>query len=200
MPDQERRTFQLDRAGLRAAGPGSRFKGHAAIFGERTWIGPERFGFWEEVVKGAFDRALQEDDVRFLLEHDPRWVLGRTAANTLRLSTDKRGLVVDADLPDTTYAADAAVSMERGDLDQMSFAFAVRDDGENQGEEWSRLKDGTDLRRLTDLRLYDVSLVAYPAYEGTDAALRACEARRATCRTETFQSMRARLEAARKGW
>lgn len=202
MPERERRTFTLDRAGTMRAGPGGpRFKGHAAVFGERVWIGPPKLGFWEEVVKGAFDRALNDgEDVRLLLEHDPRWVLGRTTAGTLRLSTDKRGLMVDADLPDTSYAADAAVSLERGDLDQMSFAFNVRADEAGSGEEWSRLKDGSDLRRLTDLHLSDVSIVAYPAYAGTDASLRACEARRAEHRTQTYEQLRARLEAAKKGW
>lgn len=201
MPDSERRTFTLDRAGTSRAGPGGpRFKGHAAIFNERVWIGPPKFGFWEEVAKGAFDRALGEgEDVRLLLEHDPRWVLGRTTAGTLRLSTDKRGLLVDADLPDTSYAADAAVSLERGDLDQMSFAFNVRSDADGTGEEWSRLKDGSDLRRLTDLHLSDVSIVAYPAYTGTDAALRCAEQRRAEHRTNQIATLRARLEAAWKG-
>jgi len=192
----EQRTFTLDRAGTRASGGplGLRFRGHAAVYGERTWIGDPKRGFWEEITRGAFDRALEEDDVRLLLEHDPRWILGRTSAGTLRLSADKRGLVVDADFPNTSYAADAAESLERGDLTQMSFAFNVRDGG----EQLDTLRDGTTLRRLTDLSLSDVSIVAFPAYSGTEAALRAVEARRADLRPNQLAELRARLEAAWK--
>lgn len=195
MPDQERRSFTLDRAGTRAGGtPGQmRFRGHAAVFGERAWI-PEGRGFWEEISKGAFDTALAEDDVRLLLEHDPRWLLGRTSSGTVRLSTDKRGLVVDADFPNTSYAQDAAESLDRGDLSQMSFAFGVRDGG----EEIVTLKDGSTLRRLNDLTLSDVSIVAYPAYAGTEAALRSIERRRAEQTQQRNADHRAWLEAARK--
>lgn len=192
----ETRTFTIDRAatGVAPAG-GTRFRGHASVFGERTWI-PAGRGFWEEVTPTAFDRALEEDDVRFLLEHDPRWILGRTTAGTLRLAKDKRGLAVDADFPDTSYAKDAAISLERGDLSQMSFAFNVRDGG----EEVSTLKDGTTLRRLTDVTLSDVSIVTYPAYTSTDAALRAFEARCAAHWQSALADKRGRLDAVRKGW
>lgn len=192
----ETRTFTIDRAATSPAAGGTRFRGHAAVFGDRAWI-PAGRGFWEELDKSAFDRALGDgDDVRFLLEHDPRWILGRTSAGTLRLSTDKRGLVVDADFPDTSYARDAAVSLERGDLHQMSFAFTVRDGGEDV----STLKDGTTLRRLTDVELSDVSIVAYPAYTSTDAALRKFEERCAMQAKGRIEALRGRLEAARKGW
>lgn len=191
----EVRSFSLDRASTGPRADGLRFKGHASVFGERTWI-PAGRGFWEEVTPTAFDRALEEDDVRFLLEHDPRWILGRTTAGTLRLSKDKRGLVVDADLPDTSYARDAATNLDLGNLSQMSFAFNVRDGGEDV----STLKDGTTLRRLTDVELSDVSVVAYPAYTSTDAALRAFEARCAEHAKSRVAAFRGRLEAARKGW
>lgn len=187
---ENRRSFTLDRAGtVRAAGApgGMKFRGHAAVFGDRAWI-PEGRGFWEEITKGAFDNALEEDDVRLLLEHDPRWILGRTSSGTLRLSTDKRGLVVDAELP--SWAADVAESLDRGDLSQMSFAFDVRENG----EEISTLKDGSTLRRLTDLSLSDVSIVAYPAYKATDASLRSLKAFQQQQHTER----RAWLETARK--
>jgi HK97 family phage prohead protease len=194
---EERRSFTLDRAGTRTTNGQAgaiRFRGHAAVFGERAWIGDERRGFWEEITKGAFDKALAEDDVRLLLEHDPRWILGRTSAGTLRLSTDKRGLVVDADFPNTSYASDASESLARGDLSQMSFGFNVRDGG----EELATLKDGSTLRRLNDITLSDVSIVAYPAYAGTEAALRSVEARRAEHIHECNAERRAWLEAARK--
>lgn len=187
MPEQ--RSFTLDATRAQTTPGGTRFRGHAAVFGERAWI-PEGRGFWEEITPTAFDRALEEDDVRLLLEHDPRWILGRTTAGTLRLSTDKRGLVADADFPNTSYAQDAAESLGRGDLSAMSFAFDVRDGG----EEISTLKDGATLRRLTDLTLSDVSIVAYPAYRATDASLRSLRA----YQKQQSDERRAWLETARK--
>lgn len=196
MSMRERRSFALDNVSARVDREQGRirFRGHAAVFGERTWIGPERGGFWEEVAKGAFDRAVEEDDVRLLLEHDPRWILGRNTAGTLRLSVDKRGLVAEADFPNTSYAADTAESLARGDLNQMSFAFTVRDGG----EEFGTLKDGSMLRRLSDLNLYDVSIVAYPAYDGTEAALRAVEARRKETSNARLLALRQRLNACKE--
>lgn len=198
MTTPERRTFPLEAYPvLRAVGGpgGMRFRGHAAVFKQRTWIGPPGLGFWEEVAPTAFDRALDEDDVRFLVDHDPSKVLARTASGTLRLSKDRTGLLADADLADVSYGRDVATLLERGDLSQMSFGFVVRDGGAEELE----LKDGTWLRRLTDVQLWDVSVVAYPAYEGTDAALRSIEIRRAEHRISHLQELRARLEAAYNG-
>ena len=190
---REIRPYALDHMSLRSKTDGLHFRGHAAVFDQRTWIGPPKYGFWEEVAGEAFDRAIREDDVRMLIDHDPSRVLARNTAGTLRLTKDKRGLVADADMADVTYARDLAVLLERGDVSQMSFAFVPR------SEEWSTLKDGAEVRRLLDVELFDVSAVAYPAYEGTDAALRAVEARRVEFRTNQLATLRTRLEAAWKG-
>src|SRR5688500_5465668 len=72
-----------------------RFTGHSAVFNERTWIGPKRWGFWEEIDPGFFRNVL-DDDAAFLVNHDPNIVLARNG-KTMKLSTDKRGLVVDAE-------------------------------------------------------------------------------------------------------
>jgi HK97 family phage prohead protease len=191
----ERRSFSIDRASSSAGPGGIRFKGHAAVFGQRTWIATDWGGFWEEVSKTAFDRALEEDDVALLLEHDPRWILGRNTAGTLRLAKDKAGLAVESDFPNTTYANDAAESLSRGDLRAMSFAFTVREDEEGRpiGQTIKETKEGP-VRTLTDVRLWDVSVVAFPAYEGTDAALRAIQACRADETTGRLLALRRRFE------
>jgi HK97 family phage prohead protease len=190
----ERRTWNMDLVSVRARpGAGLGFKGRAALYNKRTWIGPAKFGFWEEIAPGAFDRAITEDDVRFLVDHDPGKVLARTSNGTLRLATDKKGLNVDADMADVSYAHDLAVLLERGDLGEMSFAFIPG------AEEWSILKDGTDLRRLVDFeQVLDVSAVAFPAYDGTEAALRAVEARRRDANQDRLLALRRRLETLRK--
>lgn len=143
------------------------FKGHAAMFGKRTWIGPKKFGFYEEVREGAFTKTLAESDVRMLLNHDPNFLLARNTSGTLRLTEDGKGLAVDADMAPTSYARDLAIVMDRGDLTQMSFSFLP------VKEEWSVTDDGDDVRTLIELSLFDVSPVTFPAYTETDAALRA---------------------------
>jgi hypothetical protein len=149
----------------------SRMMGHAAIFGEEANIG----GWFREVIApGAFSESIQKDDVRALFNHDPNYVLGRNRAGTLRLKEDDKGLAIEIDPPDTSMARDLTVSMERGDINQMSFAFQV------VGEEWQYGEDDeTDLRTITKVKLYDVSPVTYPAYEGTDIGLRSRDAFRA---------------------
>lgn len=188
--EAERRSAPLERVAVN----NRKFRGHAAVYGQKAWIGGDS-GFYEVIEPGAFDRVLGEaPDVRLLLEHDPRWLLGRTMSGTLRLATDKKGLAVEADMPDTSYAHDAAELITRGDLGQMSFAFEVPYPPQSEFERWERQKDGTDLRRLIDFRgLYDASLVAYAAYEGTDVALRSVAAWRADVAKERLLAVRRRL-------
>lgn len=185
----ERRS--LDLVAFRAE-PGSRFSGHAATFTRYAYMDPARFGWYEEMAKGAFDRAIAEDqDVRFLVNHDPNTVLARTSSGTMTLGTDKRGLVVNADLADTSTGRDLRILLERGDVSQMSIAFDVKAD------EWKEQKDGTVLRTISDLDLYDVSAVTYPANPDTDAAVRmaANPAGLVELRRQRWEACKARFDA-----
>lgn len=142
--------------------------GHAAVFGEATDIGG---WFMEQVEPGAFRSTIRNDDVRALFNHDPNFVLGRNTSGTLKMSEDKNGLKTRIFPPDTQVARDLQVSIDRGDISQMSFAFQVLE------EEWIRgEKKDLDLRKIKKVRLFDVSPVTFPAYEGTDIALRSHEA------------------------
>lgn len=143
------------------------FKGTAIVFNTRTWIGSRAWGFWEQIAPEAVTKTLREADVRFLQNHDPNLLLARNKANTLWLRTSDRGLEVEADMAPVSYAQDLAVLLERGDISQMSFAF---DPLEWRYEE---AEDGKELFTITELRLWDVSVVTYPAYTETDAGLRA---------------------------
>jgi hypothetical protein len=137
--------------------------GHAALFDTRAEIVP---GFFEVISRGAFTAAIGRDDVRMLINHDPNLVLARTASGTLRLSEDEQGLACDADMASTSYGKDLAVSMGRGDISQMSFAFSA------EAEDWAEMPNGDWLRTIRQAKLYDVSPVTYPAYDSTDASLR----------------------------
>lgn len=167
----ERRVYDFGHIVFRRDPSTRRFRGHASTFRQPYAIGdPMRGGFLEQIDNRAFDRAIAEDqDVRLLFNHDPNFLLGRTRSGTMQLSTDKRGLAVEADLPDTSLGHDLTVLMERGDLDQMSFGFVVTAD------EWKMQKDGAELRTILDVDLFDTSLVTFPANPNTSAALRAAQ-------------------------
>ncbi len=145
-------------------GAGPKISGHAAVFNS---LSEDLWGFREKIAPGAFKDALAKSDIRALLNHDPNYVLGRTKNGTLRAWEDEAGLAVEIDPPPTRWAGDLLVSIDRGDISQMSFAFRV---GE---EEWGDV-DGVKERTIVSFdEIFDVSAVTYPAYPETDVSLRA---------------------------
>lgn len=144
---------------MRAEGDGRTFTGYAAIFNSDS---EPMGGFTERIAPGAFRRSLTSHgwDIKLLANHDPGRVLGSTRAKTLRITENDRGLYVEATLPDNTDGRDIAESIRRGDIDSMSFGFTTQPGGDT----WSA--DGK-IRTLTDVKLYEVSIVAWPAYSST---------------------------------
>ena len=136
--------------------------GYASLFGVRS---DDLGGFVEQVAAGAFVDSLQTDDIRALWNHDPNFVLGRNRSGTLKLVEDSRGLKFEVKPPDSGWARDLRISMLRKDVTQTSFAFRTLTD------RWERI-DGVRVRTLLKARLYDVSVVTYPAYPQTSAAAR----------------------------
>lgn len=124
------------------------------------WLGD----YTETISRGAFAKALAErDDVRLLFNHDGV-PLARTKSGTLDLEEDDRGLRVSAELDGSSPLVQTVRSaMERGDLDEMSFAFqATR-------QEWN--EDYT-IRTIREVKLFDVSVVTYPANPATSVKMR----------------------------
>ncbi|WP_170005041.1 HK97 family phage prohead protease [Pseudopontixanthobacter vadosimaris] len=141
---------------------GRRIEGYAATFEAEADLG----SFRERIAPGAFRSALT-GDILALLDHDHGKVLGRTRTGSLTLKEDTRGLAFALDLPDTAAGRDVLALAERGDLGGMSFGFTVPDGG----EEW----EGRT-RTLRTIGLREISVVsAWPAYEGTEIALRALQ-------------------------
>ena len=164
--NRELRTFVAGE--LRATGSDKqpRIEGYAATFNTVANIG----GFSEVIQRGAFKKTLaDEDEVVALIDHNSSLLLGRRSAGTLALSEDTKGLKFVVELPDTTVARDAYANLKAGNLRQCSFGFFV--DGPD-GEQWSQMPDGTMLRTLVSVRLFDVSVVTYPAYSNTSAQAR----------------------------
>ncbi len=125
------------------------------------WLGE----YTETITRGAFTKALQErDDVRLLVNHEGVPV-ARTKSGTMALREDEHGLLVDVPELDTTSPLVQTLrsAMARGDVDEMSFAFrATR-------QEWN--EDYTE-RWVREVKLFDVSVVTYPANDTTSAKLR----------------------------
>lgn len=145
-----------------------RFVGYAAVFNEPSQPLP----FVERIAPGAFSRSLRnrKGDVRLYVNHNSDLVLASRRSGTLHLEEDDRGLRVEADLPDTTYANDLRTLMRAGVVDRMSFGFSVRG---RDGDSWS--EDGSE-RVLRSVVLHEVSVVTgFPAYEATTAAVRSLE-------------------------
>tara|TARA_R100000808_G_scaffold5235_1_gene16072 strand:- start:7366 stop:7989 length:624 start_codon:yes stop_codon:yes gene_type:complete len=144
-------------------------EGYAAVFDEPSQ--PIGGFFVEHIEPGAFSRALTTaPDVRALVDHDPSRILGRTTSGTLSLKEDRHGLLATIQPPDTSTGRDIVESVRRGDVSQMSFAFGVAEGGQR----WESREDG-DHRFLSDLDLFDVSVVTYPAYESTEVSTRTLE-------------------------
>lgn len=148
-----------------------KIRGYALTWNERYNMG----WFTEEIDRTALDGA-DMTDVRALLNHDPNIVLGRTAAGTLQLVADEKGLAYEIELPDTQAARDLAVSIERGDISQSSWGFMLRSDADTNGDEW-RKENGKEHRVIKRVgRVFDVSPVTFPANPSTSVAKRSFEA------------------------
>lgn len=142
-----------------------RIGGYAATFNQEA----TGLNFREMIAPGAFTRTLQSGNPVFLLvNHDMGELpLAATQSGTLQLSEDRVGLRMEADLdPSNPRAAEVASALRRGDVSKMSFAFSVAEGGQTREE---------GLRTLTDLDLYEVSIVTLPAYDSTTVGMRSVQ-------------------------
>lgn len=173
---------------IRETSDGMTFEGYAAVFNSRS---ENLGGFTEFVAPGAFTRSLKtRNDVKLLWNHDSGQVLGSTRARTLTLTEDARGLKVRALLPNTQLGRDTAELLKRGDVDAMSFGFNVIKDTWNAAG---------DERTLDAVRLFEVSIVAFPAYSSTagSVSVRSLEklATRAEVDANALEAALTKLEA-----
>jgi uncharacterized protein len=151
-----------------------RIMGYAAVFNS---LSEDLGGFREIIRPGAFAGALAGADVRALINHDPDRVLGRTLAGTLTLREDSRGLLYEIDPPDTSFARDILVSIERGDVSGSSFRFYLFQDV-SRGQSW-RSEAGGSIREITEFAAVDdVTIATYPAYQATTVSVRSLDSYR----------------------
>jgi uncharacterized protein len=158
--EQEVRTNSVDFE-VRAEGDGMTFTGYASVFNSPS---EDLGGFTEYVAPGAFKRSLQSrNEVKLLWNHDAGEPLASLRGGTLQLVEDERGLKVTAQLPQTTRGRDVAELLRTNVISDMSFGFNVIKDN------WSR--DGKT-RTLESVRLFEVSVVSFGAYQATTAQVR----------------------------
>lgn len=168
---------------VRASDAGKVAKGYAALFNTNADIGGY---FTETIARGAFSETIKSADVRALIDHDSGRVIGRSTAGTLRLKEDETGLAVEIDLPDTTDGRDLAVQLDRGDISGMSFGFRVTHD------EWDE-SGVIPARTIHKVELFEVSAVAFPAYDDTTLAMRSLDQARKEQKRKNFSAAAHRL-------
>lgn len=149
---------------VRAEGDGMSFTGYASVFNSPS---EDLGGFIEYVAPGAFKRSLQSrNEVKLLWNHDSGEPLASLRGGTMQLVEDSRGLKVTASLPNTTRGRDVAELLRSKVISSMSFGFNVIKDS------WA--SDGKT-RTLESVRLFEVSIVSFPAYEATTAQVRSAQ-------------------------
>ncbi len=176
MDNIEYRNFNLE---LRGEEGSRHIEGYGSVFNSRSL---DLGGFKEVIAPGAFDGVIERSDVKALLDHNTeRGILARSrnGKGSLSLELDERGLKYAFDAPHTNLGDEVVEGLKRGDYSQSSFAFTV------ESESWTKEEDGTYLRTINKIGgLYDVSIVANPAYEGTSVALRSLDAFKAQEETQ----------------
>jgi HK97 family phage prohead protease len=199
----EQRSYQTE---LRLAGDNGRsITGCAIVYNSRS---EDLGGFVEIVSPGALAKTLAASRIKLLFDHDSGHVLGSIQAKTLSLTDTERGLEFQCDPPETTWANDLLVSLNRGDINQCSFGFNVVND------KWEKV-NGVMVRTLQEIDVFEISIVAFPAYPASSVSVRskdefqkAVDAFKATSDQETpadadaiqqqLDTMRRRLELASK--
>lgn len=139
-------------------------EGYFAVFNSE-------YPLWDdvsEIIKpGAFTNSIS-GDIRALINHDTSLVLGRTKSGTLTLKQDERGLWGSVRINrDDVDAMNLYARVQRGDVDQCSFGFAIK------SETFRDLGNGKYRWEIEEIDpLYEVSVCTFPAYEQTSVSAR----------------------------
>lgn len=151
----------------RESGEELRIEGHFAVFNKDYNIWD---GYTESIAPGAFSDTLG-GDVRALIDHDTRLVLGRTTANTLELREDGEGLwgsiLINRNDQD---AMNLYARVQRGDVNQCSIGFNIL------AEEIEKRDDGGIHWTIKKIELFEVSCCTFPAYKETNISARKADA------------------------
>ena len=163
--------------------------GYFVVFNTETEIWD---GLFEEISDKSFEN-IDLTDIRALADHDTAKVLGRTKSKTLTLNVDEKGLFGEITInPDDTEAVNLYQRVKRGDIDQCSFGFSILNETMEQRE------DGTTKWTITEIELFEVSVVTFPAYADTAVEARSNEIKQLEKRN--LQTRKAKLKERIKQW
>ena len=161
MTERTRPDIQYRMAELRAADDGAGFSGYASHF----WSVDS---YYTAVKPGAFRKTIRErgERIPILWQHNPDWPIGRPS----ELKEDKTGLRFDAAISEaTTYGRDAMALLRDGVPLGVSFGFqttksrpATSDDPLDFGQVKAK---PDEVQVIEEVRLWEVSLVTFPANE-----------------------------------
>lgn len=154
---------QASKFDIREDGEELYIEGYFAVFNSdyKLWEGAT-----ESVAPGAFTDTLGED-VRALVDHETRLVLGRNKAGTLKLREDSHGLWGKIRInPKDSDAMNLYERVKRGDVSQCSFGFDILN------EETDFRDNGSIHWTIRKVKLYEVSVCTFPAYTDTEVSAR----------------------------
>ena len=138
-------------------------EGYFSVFNSIYELWP---GATESVAPGAFSETLG-DDIRALVNHNDTLVLGRNKAGTLELREDSHGLWGKIKVtPNDSDAMNLYERVKRGDVNQCSFGFMI------ESEETEFREDGSIHWTIRKVKLFEVSVCTFPAYEATEVSAR----------------------------
>ncbi|MDA1958185.1 phage major capsid protein [Bacillus cereus group sp. BcHK114] len=123
--------------------------------------------FVEKIAKGAFAQAIKNaKEIDFLAEHNAKKILSSTRNGSLQLREDSQGLYMEATIVPTSYGTDTYELIKSGIFQNMSFGFrTIRDS-------WKALGNDLFERTITEMELFEVSVVKNPAYSQSTIAAR----------------------------
>jgi len=187
MNEKETRSFICEVRAEQNDEHGHFLTGTPIVFGQETDLGWCR----EIIDAGALDETDLKD-VRFLVGHNTSMIpLARSRNNnansTMQLMPAAHGMDmrVDLDIENNADSRTLYSAVGRGDISGMSFMFTVDKDA------WDDIDTDKPLRHIRGIRrVFEVSAVAFPAYESTTLEARADG--------EALDSARASLESARQ--
>lgn len=164
--NREYRSFNIERREKEEnEEPNYKVSGYASTFDEYELFNFDGVSYRERIEHSAFDNT-DMTDVIFLYNHDGM-VYARKKNGTLKVEVDDHGLYTETDLSSTTESRKLFEAIDKGLVDQMSFAFTVDDDVYENGEDYcTRI-----IKRIG--KLYDVSAVSIPANPNTDIGISA---------------------------
>jgi len=161
--DNVRRTIEFR---AEPSDDGLTLEGYAAVFGAPTEIDSWEGSFVEEIARGAFKRSLGQRTPILQFDHGQHPLIGSIPIGVIRsIREDDHGLKVRARLSDNWLVEPVRDAIRDGGVTGMSFRFRVI------GEKWAR-RDGMKLRTITEVELFEVGPVVFPAYEQTSVGVR----------------------------